>query len=168
MPQTIKSAQEEKLQQKPNQNDMSAWRMQIKNGQTASGAGDYQTANFYFKAALSHARRLFMRAADKQFSPRNAVHALIVSQHNIAGNFMKRGMLEEAYTHYLSAFSTLCDWLEASNAPEPMRRACAEKLTDATNAVVNYLNRTNAPQQRIAAIYARAAQHREAKARFAI
>ena len=159
MPPAAERARKEQSLETPIPDLEKQWRRETHKGNEAFSSGDYEAAAALFSEALARARRLFIRAAADQFSPRKAAHILIVSQHNIAETFMRQGMFEEAYTHYLSAFSTLCDWLEASNAPESMRRACAEKLTEAMNAVVTYLRRTSAEPQHIEAIYTRAAQH---------
>ena len=140
-------------------NDANRWRADTGKGNDAFSEGDYETAGAFFSEALHRSRRLFIRAAAEQFPPCRAVRMLVVSQHNMAENFMRRGMLEEAHTHYLLAFSTLCDWLEAPNASEQMRRACAENVPDAMNAVVAYMHRTRAEPQQITAVYARAARH---------
>lgn len=162
MPPNATPAGHERSSPTPPRDMEKRWRAEMDKGAAAFGEGDYETAGALFSEALGCARRLFMRAAAEQFSARKAAHILIVSQHNIAETFMRLGMAEKAYTHYFSAFSTLCDWLEASAAPEPMRRACAEKLAEATAAVVACLRRMRAEPRRIAAIYARAAQHGQA------
>ena len=140
-------------------NDASHWRAETEKGAEAFSESNFDAASAPFSEALHFARRLFIRAAAEQFSARKAARMLVVSQHNIAENFMRRGMLEEAHTHYLSAFSTLCDWLEAPNASDAMRRACAENLAEAMTAIVAYLRRTQAEPQQITAIYTRAARN---------
>ena len=134
-------------------------RLETRRGAEAFSIGDFETAGEHFCTALSCARRLFIRAASGAFSSRKAARLLISAQHNVAENFMRQGRLEDAYTHYLSAFSTLCDWLEAQTAPAPMRRACAENLSEALGAVASFLQRTGAKPERISAVYARAARH---------
>ena len=134
-------------------------RLATRQGAEAFSTGDFQAAGEHFCSALSCARRLFIRAASGAFSPRKAAHLLISAQHNVAENFIRQGRLEDAYAHYFSAFSTLCDWLEAQKTPEAMRQACAENLADARDAVIAHLQRTGAEPERIGAIYARAAKH---------
>lgn len=140
------------------------WRQATQKGVEAFSEGDFDKAGDCFGDALFHASQLFMLAAANVFSPRDAAHIMIVSQHNIADNFVRRGMLEEAYTHYLTVFSTFCDWLESSQASRAMRHACADKINDAEEAVVAYLRRINANPEAIAAIYARASKHNAAMA----
>lgn len=140
-------------------NDALLWRTETEKGNEAFSESDFDAASAPFGKALHFARRVFIRAAAEQFSPHRAARMLVVSQHNIAENFMRRGMFEEAHTHYLSAFSTLCDWLEAPNASDAMRRACAENLADAMTAIITYLRRTRAEPQQITAIYTRAARN---------
>lgn len=145
-------------------NEARQWRAEKQKGDEAVSANDFASADVFYKDALARARRLFIRATAEQFPAPQAVHILTVSRHSLADNFMRQGMSDEAYTHYYSALSTLCDWLEAPNASEPMRRACADQLARAMHRIVSYLEQTGADPQQISAIRARVARHNESPA----
>ena len=129
------------------------YRLALTEGNEAFCIGAHRMAEAPYARALRIAERLFQRASQNGIEVEQAAEAVVDARHNTAENLMRLGRCAEALTHLRAAVTTLCQGRRVLGATPHFRDSCESELPRALEAVVHYLQRTDAPPEQIAAAY---------------